>query len=447
MHTSCEDQTTYSLCQCLLGVSCEQDCFNMYCMKMVKSFAQFGAEEGTPLGPQMGEFLSLDSICQRHNLNVRVLDANSRQITDTLEYGPAAETPIHLLYEPDGVGHYLPLKVSQQAAGAAPYRPLPMTISGSEVHFEWRCKSNRLFPTHQKADALYNSGWASSGDGIPDEYKPSFSATSAWDVVTPVRVHHGWLDTFIVDRCFKVFAEKLHNLASKLPVNAPTTMVWTSSLTHWLYRDARNAFTDTDGVSSPACPANEYSFQQTWSRLMESLTPTSVPQKHQLTPSCVMDYDNIILPFCSGNHFVLVHIRVKERRVRILNSDKRFITPGLEIMQQHICRLMGDIESRAGIAGAPTTAWTLQAAPSHLPQQTDGESCGMFVVGFGAQIVDGSYECSSIKQQHILGLRVMILWMLAQNPPAPVLTRHNTQRQQGVPHTIIAIDDEDNTTC
>lgn len=289
---------------------------------------------------------------------------------------------------------------------------------GTESHLRWIPVDGQL-PTSDFGEYLSSRDWARDDSlDVPEQYKPAFErGMPGW--VHREKVVEGWLEFGIIRRSLQILHTRIQlaSSASSSSTAAATQLPKTLVVDHHF---AERLFRQKNGVQKrgnlPHSPALKYCYQHGWRHFRNSNKTYPTARLEYITEAEVLTHDNIIFPFIDKSHFILVHVRVKEQRVRQLNSKLNCFMPTRDACLKHVARFMSDVQQTAGF---PASEWVVEAQPVNLPQQLDGSSCGMFVIGYATQIFAHHYECDQIQQSHIRSLRVNVLEMLATDMPGP----------------------------
>lgn len=386
-----------------------------YLSRMGRSFRHlFATNQPTP-APMIGDFSAMESVCHLHSLTLMVVDGDTREIITTIRHGGEGTEPHFILYTPGfgvRVGHYEPLRRFHNPS-FQPLSDMPQMnpVVGTEVHFHWIPNNGRLF-CDLPAVTLFDSPWVSNPLlPIPREYRASFSSSSPnW--VQADKMHGDMLSTTLIRRCLQIFYFRIERQRGNINPQPPRTLVWDHLLAERMFRLQRNA-----SRLGPCCAAGTYSFHHAWRFLTNSTKSYPVVRTSSITAAELLDgYDNILLPYLENMHFVLIHIRVQQRRVRVLDSAKANNYVDRNAVAQHLCTFMCDLQREAQRS---VDSWTVDEQPPSLPQQSDIVSCGLFDIGYAAQIFAGHDDCDQLKTEHIHNMRVNLLHMLATVPPSP----------------------------
>lgn len=407
-----------------------------YLTGMERSFEEFSGKPGVQ--PLHGDEVAMTSLCDIFSVSLKILSADRQELVYSIDKGPASAAPLYMLWFTERevrlasgqrhteAGHYVPL-LHTPRPNALPLSALPQRCSavGTEVHFAWKT-TNGLIPVLPEAAALCTQDWVQNTlPPLPPEHRETFTFRGVDAGVQLDKMLEGMYSMTIIARVLQLFDQKLHRLREHVPANTPRTLVWDALVGDQLFRRQRNGFlpprtpddqrTDEERYVQPH-DVGVYSYQHAMKQLQRSCTlyPRRRPLS-EVTPEWILTHDNILLPFMDCGHFVLLHVCVQQRRVRILDSCTSCGMPSRATVMAHVLHLMQDMSNRH--APNDNRQWREQAAPANIPQQNDIYSCGPFVCMFAAQIYAGSDACTEIGQHNIENIKKNLLWLLVDNPP------------------------------
>ncbi len=103
----------------------------------------------------------------------------------------------------------------------------------------------------------------------------------------------------------------------------------------------------------------------------------------------VLDYDHVVLPFVANKHWMTASFDVRKRELVVLDSGRRFRTPTTK-MRKALCAFYAHQLSLAGLPCSVT-----ERVLADVPQQTNGDDCGVFACAFVHEVARGSFEFAS----------------------------------------------------
>ena len=133
-------------------------------------------------------------------------------------------------------------------------------------------------------------------------------------------------------------------------------------------------------------------------------------RRRRSSPIILRNYDTLLMPIhVNGNHWILVHVNVPHRRIRILDS-----LAGSSTMYGTILRNVSTF--LCAETGIRIQDWTTEVAEG-IARQTSGWECGYFVVGRATHLALDSR--TQFTRQHVLPTRRYILHALLTDSLRP----------------------------
>lgn len=429
------DEVTAAVCTCVQPANtedqheCRGRCLATYLDTICNSFETVHLNRNAN-PPIEGDYPSLANLCHRFQVTVEIISSVLRRIIMTAAFAAPDSTDVsYILYDPPAntgvMGHYMPLEL-RPGQTLRPISTFPRTTTelGTELHIQWIPNTAGRLNVTPAMIELFGQPWVCDRTlPIPTAPPTHRLAFSVHGSVQYWLVHHGELEVDVLRLAFQIFSQRLQRNAHALPPNHPRTLALDTRVISRLFEDTRNAVASTP--TSPAIMATAagvYNFEHAWHYLLESTRTYPHQRPTAMTAAEILSHHHILIPKASSRHFILVHINLIDRTVRLLDSLVHTTMPIRARLVQHIPLFMRDLERFA----QPTVLrpdFVVLPSP-HLPQQNDAESCGMFSIAYAAQIFANHLSCDILTQDHILDLRMILLKMFAEEPPPPIHRRH-----------------------
>ena len=114
----------------------------------------------------------------------------------------------------------------------------------------------------------------------------------------------------------------------------------------------------------------------------------------KLTKQSLFDFDTVLIPVCHSQHWSLVAIKIKERRVRYFDSMGKSANSKTrnEMLKSFVSTILSQENKEKNLKFIPTE-WLFRAE-SNVPQQTNAYDCGLFTCNFARSIILETWSSS-----------------------------------------------------